>query len=61
MTECNYCGKDVYGHEPVFVMEEREFRRVETGAFCNYACLSAYIDDEGLADGGVCEVDVGEE
>ena len=24
MTECTYCGSDVYGHDPVFVMEERE-------------------------------------
>ena len=58
MTECTYCGSDVYGHDPVFVMEEREFRRVETGVFCNYACLSAHIDDKGLADGAACDVDI---
>jgi len=57
-TECDYCGSDVYAHEPVFVTEEREFRRVETGAFCNYACLSAWIDEEGAADGACCEVDL---
>lgn len=57
-TECTYCGSDVYEHDPVFVMEEREFRRVETGGFCNYACLSAHIDEEGLADGAACTVDL---
>ncbi|MFP4174748.1 MAG: hypothetical protein ACLFSW_03095 [Halobacteriales archaeon] len=58
MTECDYCGSYVHAHDPVFTMEEREFRRVETGAFCNYACLSAYIDDEALADGAACSVDL---
>jgi hypothetical protein len=56
-TECTYCGSDVYRHDPVFVTEEREFRRVETGAFCNYACLSAHIDEEGLAEGDSCEIE----
>lgn len=56
-TECSCCGGDVYRHDPVFTLEEREFRRVETGAFCNYACLSAHIDEECLADGDACEID----
>ena len=27
---------------------------VHVGAFCNYACLSAHIDEAGLADGDAC-------
>ncbi len=56
--ECSYCGCDINRHDPVFVQEEREFRRVDTGQFCNYGCLSAQIDEEGLADGAVCELDL---
>jgi len=48
---CDYCGSDVHRHEPVFVQEDREFRRVDVGQFCNYSCLSAYIDEGGLAGG----------
>lgn len=56
--ECTYCGSNVHRHEPVFVQEDTEFRRVDVGQFCNYACLSAYIEEEGLADGAACEVDL---
>jgi hypothetical protein len=49
--ECTYCGSNIHGHDPVFVQEDTEFRRVDIGQFCNYACLSAHIDEEGLADG----------
>lgn len=59
--ECTYCGSNIHGHDPVFVQEDTEFRRVDAGQFCNYACLSAYIDEEGLADGAACEVDLEEE
>ena len=31
--------------------------RVDVGAFCNYACLSAHIDEAGLADGDACRWD----
>ena len=55
--ECTYCGSDVHRHDPVFVQKDSEFRRVDVGRFCNYACLSAYIDEEELADGDACQVE----
>lgn len=55
-TECAYCGCDVRRHDPVVVEEVDDGERVPAGAFCNYACLSSYIDAEGLALGATCEV-----
>lgn len=55
-TECAYCGCDVWRHDPVFVEETDGDERVPAGAFCNYACLSSYIDAEGLTIGATCEV-----
>lgn len=64
MTECTYCGSDLGSYDPVFVERataasayadaDRDDERVSVGAFCNYACLSAHIDDEGLTDGTAC-------
>lgn len=56
VTDCAYCGCDVYAHEPVFVEELDGDERVEAGAFCNYACLAAYIDAEMLTAGATCEI-----
>ncbi|KAB1195988.1 MULTISPECIES: hypothetical protein [Haloferax] len=56
VTECAYCGCDVHRHDPVFVEEVDGGERVSAGAFCNYACLSSYIDAEGLTIGATCEV-----
>ncbi|MDY7081974.1 MAG: hypothetical protein SXQ77_06105 [Halobacteria archaeon] len=59
MTDCTYCGSDIYEHDPVFVSEreeENENKRVEAGQFCNYACLSAHIEEEGLMDGVSCNI-----
>ncbi|WP_435197544.1 hypothetical protein [Natronomonas sp. EA1] len=53
MTDCDYCGSEVEAHDPVFVQEGTD--REERGAFCNYACLASYIDDEGLTTGNACE------
>lgn len=58
--DCTYCGSDVYRHNPVFVQKEREFRRTDAGQFCNYACLSAYIEEENLDSGAACEIDFDE-
>ena len=68
-TDCTYCGCDVEAHDPVYV--EREAREPEgdrasteggderrrTGQFCNYGCLSAHIEVEGLATGTTCNLD----
>lgn len=32
--------------------------RVPAGRFCNYACLSAHVEEAGLADGATCRLDV---
>lgn len=59
--KCTYCGSDIHRHDPVYVYEDgRGENQVEAGQFCNYACLSAYIDEEGLMDGVSCEIDFGE-
>ncbi|SEW16352.1 hypothetical protein [Natrinema salifodinae] len=54
-TACTYCGSDVERHDPVSVTEGDDDSADRAGRFCNYACLAAYIEDEGLATGAVCE------
>ena len=58
MTDCAYCGCDVHAHDPVFVAEERDGERVEAGAFCNYACLVAHVEEAGLTTGATCELEL---
>lgn len=57
MTDCTFCGCDVAAHEPVFVAEESDGRRVAAGAYCNYACLVAHVEEAGLTAGATCELD----
>lgn len=52
---CTYCGSDLTNYDAVFLEESDDGDRVSVGGFCNYACLSAYIDDEGLTDGNACD------
>lgn len=59
-TACAYCGCDVTVHDPVYVREGDAPERIGTGTgtpFCNYGCLAAHIDEEGLALGTTCSVD----
>jgi hypothetical protein len=56
-NDCTYCGSDVYDHDPVFVEEGAGDDREPAGQFCNYACLSAHIDEEELITGACCQVD----
>ena len=53
--ECTYRGSDLARYEPVFVEETDDGERLEAGGFCNYACLSAHIDEAELTDGDACE------
>ena len=53
--ECTYCGSDLANYDPVFVEATEDDERVPVGGFCNYACLSAYIDEEALTYGDACE------
>jgi hypothetical protein len=55
MTECSYCGSNIERHDPVFVAETDDGQRVPSSQFCNYACLSAYIEEEELTSGAACE------
>ncbi|NHN47282.1 hypothetical protein G9464_06680 [Halostella sp. JP-L12] len=57
---CTYCGSDVSDHDPVFVEEEVDGDREEAGRFCNYACLSAHIEEAGLTTGACCRIDLAE-
>ncbi len=57
VTECTYCGQDIYDHDPIFVAEFEHGTRVQDKQFCNYARLSAYIDEEDLTEGASCKVD----
>jgi len=53
--ECTYCESGLARYDPVFVEETTDGERVPAGAFCNYACLSAHIDEAELTFGDVCE------
>ena len=66
---CTYCRSDLAGYDPVRVErllsgrgptgDERPTgdELIDVGVFCNYACLSAHIDEAGLADGDACRWD----
>lgn len=50
---CAYCDSRIFDHDPVCV---RDCTR-GCGApvyFCNYACLSAYVDERDLTAGAAC-------
>lgn len=51
---CAYCGSRIFDHEPICVRDCTADCRSAT-YFCNYACLSAFIDEEGLTAGNACE------
>jgi hypothetical protein len=63
VTDCTYCGSAVETHDPVFVSEVAgdaagdNSERVDAGAFCNYACLRAHIDEADLVNGAACRFD----
>jgi len=51
---CDYCGSRIFDHDPVCVRDCTD----DCGSpryFCNYACLSAYVDDNDLTEGNACE------
>lgn len=53
MTNCVYCGSVVENHDPVFVSEGDP--AADSIPFCNYACLHAHVEEEGLMTGACCE------
>jgi hypothetical protein len=58
VTDCPYCGCEVEGHDPVTVSEGTGADRDPVGRFCNYGCLAAHVEREGLARGTACHVDL---
>ncbi|ERG99028.1 MAG: hypothetical protein J07HQX50_00170 [Haloquadratum sp. J07HQX50] len=53
---CMYCESQISNHDPICV------RDCENGCgspayFCNYACLSAHINEQGLMIGDACQWD----
>jgi hypothetical protein len=51
---CAYCGSPIFVHDPICVRD----CTADCGLphyFCNYACLSAYIDENELTYGDACE------
>lgn len=49
----------IRAHEPLFLEREEDGERRPTGRFCNYACLSTYVEEEGLVTGATCEFEPG--
>lgn len=56
MTECTYCGCEIEAHEPVFVREGEPDGPL-AGQYCNYACLTAHVEEAGLATGATCRIE----
>ena len=56
--ECTFCRSDVTCHRPVYVSESSDDERVDVGQFCNYACLVAHVEEEGLQDGACCHLNL---
>jgi len=51
---CAYCESRIFDHDPICVRD----CIADCGSphyFCNYACLSAYIDENELTYGDACE------
>jgi hypothetical protein len=51
---CSYCDSDVAAHAAVCIRDCTEDCSL-VGRFCNFACLTAYVDDNDLAVGDACE------
>jgi hypothetical protein len=51
---CAYCGSRIFDHDPICVRDCAEDCR-SPEYFCNYACLSTYIEANGLTTGNACE------
>jgi len=52
--QCAYCGSRIFDHEPICVRD----CDADCGSptyFCNYACLSVYVEENGLTAGDACE------
>lgn len=50
--DCVYCDSAVEAHDPVYVAEGAI--DADPKAFCNYACLTTYVEERGLTDDACC-------
>lgn len=55
-VNCTYCGEPLAAYDPVFVEREQDGERTAEGAFCNYGCLSAWLDETAAATGACCRI-----
>lgn len=53
-TACAYCGSSIFDHDPICV-RDCTANCGDPAYFCNYACLTAHIENEGLEVGDACE------
>lgn len=50
VTECTFCGQDIFDHDPVFVAEFEHGARIQNKQFCNYTCLYRFIEKQELVE-----------
>ena len=55
-VNCTYCDENLATYDPVFVERECDGERTNEGAFCNYGCLSAWVDETEAATGACCRI-----
>lgn len=51
---CRYCASRIFDHDPICIRDCTD----DCGSpryFCNFACLSAFIEEEDLTTGDACE------
>jgi len=51
---CAYCDSRIFDHDPICVRDCTDDCGSPT-YFCNYACLTTYVDENGLTTGDACE------
>lgn len=57
MGICTYCEQDLAAYDAVHVERERDGGRENEGAFCNYGCLTAWVNATDAAEGACCRID----
>jgi len=51
---CAYCESPIFDNDPICVRDCTDGCGLPS-YFCNYACLSAYVDENRLTAGDACE------
>ncbi|WP_018257267.1 hypothetical protein [Halomicrobium katesii] len=51
---CACCRSAIFDHDPIYVRECTDDCGLSS-YFCNYACLSSFIDERDLTVGDACE------